>query len=175
MRPPTTSLIPLDAIDPAQIEALLDRAFEPSRRRRTAYRLRDGAEWLPALSFAALDGDGELVGTIQCWPIGLAEAAGRVMPLIMVGPVAVLPERQGGGIGAALMLAMLGALSPATVQKPIMPQMMIGDAGFYGRFGFAAAPPGWRLPGPWESARLLVRSENPAVLPTEGMLGPWRG
>jgi len=31
------------------------------------------------------------------------------------------------------------------------------------------------LPGPWEPHRLLVRTTNPAVLPSEGMLGPWRG
>ena len=32
---------------------------------------------------------------------------------------------------------------------------------------------GWKLPGPWDPARLLVRCANPSVLPEEGMLGPW--
>ena len=40
------TLIPLDAVDPALIEQLLDRAFEPTRKQRTAYKLRDGADWL---------------------------------------------------------------------------------------------------------------------------------
>jgi predicted N-acetyltransferase YhbS len=90
----------------------------------------------------------------------------------MVGPVAVLPERQGEGFGTALMLAMLGALDPAAP----LPQAMIGDEPYYGKFGFSAAHTGgWRLPGPWDPARLLARTDNPAVLPRDGMLGPWRG
>ena len=153
------------------VEALLDRAFEPARRQRTAYRLREGAQALPPLSFAALDAHDLLVGSIQCWPVGLTDETGRVHPLIMVGPVAVLPEAQGLGYGQALMQAALGALSP---QAPL-PQVMIGDPEYYGRFwGFTAAPSaGWQLPGPHDPARLLVRCENPAVLPATGTLGPW--
>ncbi|MFN9578520.1 MAG: GNAT family N-acetyltransferase, partial [Novosphingobium sp.] len=49
------TLIPLDNVDPALVEARLDRAFEPERRQRTAYRLREGLDWLPGLSFAAID------------------------------------------------------------------------------------------------------------------------
>ena len=37
------------------VEQLLDRAFGPDRQARTAYRIRMGMDWLPALSFAALD------------------------------------------------------------------------------------------------------------------------
>jgi predicted N-acetyltransferase YhbS len=57
------------------------------------------------------------------------------------------------------------------------PMVLIGDAIYYDRFfGFSAAnTAGWKLPGPWEPARLLCRTANPAVLPQEGMLGPWRG
>ena len=167
-----TNLIPLDNVDPALVEDLLDRAFEPERRTRTAYKLREGMEWLPALSFAALDSSDQLVGTIQCWPVALTDPAGRAHPIIMVGPVAVLPEQQGFGYGKALMLASLGALSP---EAPL-PQMMIGDPEYYERFfGFSNAHTGgWSLPGPFEQRRLLARTDNPALLPREGMLGPWR-
>lgn len=167
------TLIPLDAVEPALVEALLDRAFEPERRQRTAYKVREGTDWLPGLSFAAIDGADHLVGTIQCWPVALTDRAGRAHPLIMVGPVAVLPEAQGKGIGQALMTASLGALSP----QAALPQVMIGDPEYYGRFwGFTNAPTaGWSLPGPFEQHRLLARCDNPAVLPKEGMLGPWRG
>jgi predicted N-acetyltransferase YhbS len=91
----------------------------------------------------------------------------------MVGPVAVLPEAQGAGFGKALMTAALAALSP---QAPL-PQVMIGDPEYYGRFwGFSnEATEKWSLPGPFEQRRLLVRCDNPAVLPKEGLLGPWRG
>jgi predicted N-acetyltransferase YhbS len=58
-----------------------------------------------------------------------------------------------------------------------LPQVMIGDPEYYGRFwGFSAEPTaGWILPGPWEPHRLLARCDNPAVLPKEGSLGPWVG
>ncbi|MBC2650734.1 N-acetyltransferase [Novosphingobium flavum] len=166
------NLIPLDAVDPALIEDLLDRAFEPGRHQRTAYKVRDGMDWLPGLSFAALDGEEHLVGTIQCWPVALTDPNGRAHPLIMVGPVAVLPEQQGAGYGKALMTAALAALSP---QAPL-PQVMIGDPEYYGRFfGFSNAHTGgWDLPGPFEPRRLLARCDNPAILPERGMLGPWR-
>ena len=166
------TLIQLDTVDPVLIEALLDAAFEPTRRTRTAYSVREGTEWLPALSFAALDSADELVGTIQCWPLALTDPNARRHPLIMVGPVAVLPARQGEGYGQALMTACLAALSP---DAPL-PQVMIGDADYYGRFfGFSNAHTGgWQLPGPFDPARLLARTANPALLPGEGMLGPWR-
>jgi predicted N-acetyltransferase YhbS len=169
----TATLIPLDAVDSALIEALLDRAFDAERKNRTAYKVREGTEWLPALSFAALDGDEHLVGTIQCWPLALTDPDGRRHPMIMVGPVAVLPEAQGAGFGKALMEASLSALDP----RAPLPQVMIGDPEYYGRFwGFtAASTQAWDLPGPFERHRLLVRCANPAVLPERGMLGPWLG
>lgn len=167
------TLIPLDNVDSALIEALLDRAFEPERRQRTAYSLREGVDWLPGLSFAAIDEEDNLVGTIQCWPVALTDPAGRRHPMILVGPVAVLPEAQGAGYGKALMTAAIGALDP----RAPLPQVMIGDPEYYGRFwGFSAEHTGgWTLPGPWEPRRLLVRCDNPAVLPSEGSLGPWLG
>jgi predicted N-acetyltransferase YhbS len=167
-----SNIIPLSDVDSALVEALLDRAFEPARRKRTAYKLREGLDYLPALSFAAIDDDDMLAGTIQCWPVALTDPKGRRHPLIMVGPVAVLPEQQGYGFGKALMQASLDAISP---EAPL-PQVMIGDPEYYGRFwGFSADHTGgWKLPGPWEPRRLLARCENPAVLPLEGMLGPWR-
>jgi len=166
------NLIPLDAVDPALVEQLLDRAFEPARHGRTAYKVREGMDWLPGLSFAALDEDGMLVGTIQCWPVALTSPDGRAHPMIMVGPVAVLPEAQGAGYGKALMTAALAAISP---EAPL-PQVMIGDPEYYNRFwGFSNAQTGgWSLPGPYEKHRLLARCDNPAVLPAEGTLGPWR-
>lgn len=167
------NIIPLADVDPALIEALLDRAFEPDRHKRTAYKVREGTESLGGLSFAALDEHDMLAGTIQCWPVALTDPSGRKHPLVMVGPVAVLPEHQGRGFGKALMTASLAALDP----RAPLPQVMIGDPDYYGRFwGFTnEATGGWALPGPFDRARLLVRCDNPAVLPAEGTLGPWKG
>jgi predicted N-acetyltransferase YhbS len=171
------TIIPLSDVDPALVEDLLDHAFEPERHTRTAYKVREGVDWLPGLSFAALDEDDMLAGTIQCWPVALTGVGGdgkaRAHPMIMVGPVAVLPEQQSRGFGKALMVASLAALNP---QAPL-PQVMVGDPEYYGRFwGFTNEHTGgWDLPGPFEQRRLLARCDNPAILPKQGMLGPWRG
>ena len=163
------SIVPLSAVEPHLIEDLLDAAFEPERRRRTSYRIREGTEWLPPLSFAALDDEEWLVGSIQVWPVALTAPDSRPYPLLMVGPVAVMPGQQGEGYGKALMAASLGAIDPSAP----LPQVLIGDADYYGRFGFVEAPRGWQCPAEWDPARLLVRCDNPAILPPQGLLGPW--
>ncbi len=169
--PAMPTIIPLANVDADLVEQLLDRAFGEGRQARTAYRIREGVEWLEALSFAALDDDEYLAGTIQLWPVALTDPDGRNHPLIMVGPVAVLPEKQSEGYGKALMLAALGAIDAGAA----LPQVMIGDPDYYGRFfGFASeATQNWHCPGPFDRDRLLVRCDNAAILPEEGMLGPW--
>ena len=164
------TLIPLTAVEPALIEQLLDAAFGEGRHARTAYRIREGTAWLEALSFAVLDEEDYLTGSIQIWPVALTDPKGRPHPMLMVGPVAVMPGRQGEGYGKALMSAALGAIDP----RAALPQVLIGDEAYYGAWGFASGPTAsWRCPGPWDPARLLVRADNPGVLPLEGMLGPW--
>jgi predicted N-acetyltransferase YhbS len=85
-----------------------------------------------------------------------------------------MPALQREGYGKALTLASLAAIDSSA--RPL-PQVLIGDADYYGRFfGFSAeGTGGWTLPGPFDPARLLVRGANPAVLPKRGALGPWLG
>lgn len=173
----TATLIPLAGVDPAMIDELLDRAFGPDRHARTAYRIRAGMQWLDALSFAVLDEEEMLVGTIQCFPIALFDKDARGIPLVMVGPVAVVPERQSEGFGQGLMAAMLDA-EARLAKDGIAPfaQVLIGDEDYYGRWGFSAAlTSGWSCPGPFEKERLLARGPALAAMPAEGMLGPWSG
>ncbi len=167
---PNRTVIPLANVEPAMIEQVLDRAFGEDRHGRTAYRIREGMDWLPALSFAALDPDGMLAGTIQAWPVALTDPQGRAHPLIMVGPVAVLPEYQDQGYGRAMMAALFSGIDPAAP----LPQVLIGDTDYYRRFGFTNEHTrGWSCPGPWEPERLMVRTDHPETLPQEGRLGPW--
>lgn len=165
------ALVPLSAVEPEAVEALLDRAFGPERRTRTAYRVRAGTVPVPELSFAALDSDGTLLGTIQCWPVALACDGGDSVPLVMVGPVAVEPGRQQGGIGRALMERMLEAV-PGCGAPGCDALMLVGDPEYYERFfGFTAErTAGWRLPGPFEPRRLLARGDK--VPDCAGLLGP---
>ena len=164
----TPVLVPLDAVDPAEVEALLDRAFPPGRQARTAYKVRGSVAPIPALCFAMVE-DGALIGSIQCWPVALTDDAGVVHPLIMVGPVAVAPDRQRDGIGRHLLNHMLAVAAALGLDRALM---LIGDPEYYGRFfGFTAERTGgWRLPGPVERHRLLARGADvPAVT---GMLSP---
>jgi predicted N-acetyltransferase YhbS len=76
--------------------------------------------------------------------------------MVLVGPVAVTPERQQDGIGRRLMHAALAAAGEDAAL------MLIGDPEYYARFfGFSAErTAGWRLPGPVERHRLLARGSN---------------
>ncbi len=85
-------LIGLEQVDGQVVEQLLDRAFGPGRHGRTAYRLREGVAALAGPSLAARE-NGLLVGTIQLWPVLFTGDDGRRVPLRLVGPVAVQPER----------------------------------------------------------------------------------
>lgn len=157
-------------IAPQAVEALLDAAFGADRFGRTAYRIRQGMDVVPALSFAAVEG-GMLIGTIQCWPVAHRAADGTATPLVMVGPVAVRPDVQRGGHGRLLMAHMLDAAQTEADGA----LMMIGDPEYYGRFfGFDAEATGaWDLPGPYEKRRLLARAVNGHALPAgAGMIGP---
>lgn len=92
--------------------------------------LRDSDAWLPALSLVALDPDGSVVGHVVCtrgW-IGSTAALG-------LGPLSVLPGRQGCGVGGALMHAVLGAADAC--DEPVV--VLLGHAGYYPRFGFRPA------------------------------------
>ncbi|UYY77876.1 GNAT family N-acetyltransferase [Sphingomonas sp. R1] len=163
--------VALDAVDPQAVEALLDRAFGPGRHQRTAYRVRQGTQPIRPFSFAALTADGKLAGTIQSWPVALASDSGPLVPLVMVGPVAVDPSLQQGGIGRRLMQETLDAADVSALPGAEA-LMLIGDPEYYGRFfAFDASRTGrWRLPGPFESQRLLARGA--AVPNCSGMLVP---
>lgn len=115
---------------------------------------------IAALSFAILDG-ADLAGTIQCWPVELSGDDGAAVPMILVGPVAVEPAIQRGGIGRQLMAHMLAAADASDIAGA-RALMLIGDPEYYGRFfGFTAeATAAWRLPGRFEPRRLLARGDG---------------
>ncbi|MET0362362.1 MAG: GNAT family N-acetyltransferase [Sphingobium sp.] len=166
-------LEPLAAQDADAIDALLDAAFGPDRRGRTAYHIRRGMAWMTDLSFAAIDSEtGVMTGLLQSWPVALHGADGVQTPLVMVGPVAVLPGDQGAGQGRALMDRLIEEAARLTPD----PLIMIGDPGYYQRFWQFSADGtgGWQAPGPFEAPRLLARLSRPDgnPLPRSGMLGP---
>lgn len=160
---------PLASVPAAAVEALLDRVFGADRRGRTAYRIREGMAQIDALSFAAFEGEA-LAGTIQCWPIELRHRDGSATPLVMLGPVAIVPERQGEGYGRALMHASIDRARALGMADALM---LIGDPEYYGRFGFSAdCTAAWEAPGTVERHRLLAYGPCTPLAP--GLLGPRR-
>jgi predicted N-acetyltransferase YhbS len=147
------------------VEDLLDRAFGTDRHARTAYLVRGAAQAIPALGFVATEKNA-IVGSVQCWPVALHLDAGGMVPLVMVGPVAVAPDRQRSGLGRSLTATAIDAAGDDAAL------CLIGDPEYYGRFfGFSAQrTSAWRLPGPVERHRLLARGT--AVPDAAGMLGP---
>lgn len=155
-------LVPLDEADAAAREQLLDRAFGPDRLLRTAARVRAGAAPLAGACLAVLDG-AALVGSIAVHRIHWHAADGRMQPLAWLGPLARDPDREGEGIGVALMHAALAAVDAAALDVAL-----IGDAPYYQRWGFSAEGTAlWAMPGPVDRARLLLRARAP-----DGWVGP---
>jgi predicted N-acetyltransferase YhbS len=102
------------------------------------------------------------------WKKAFVADIGDDAPLVMVGPVAVAPDRQDIGIGRLLIHHALEA-ADSTGQDALM---LIGDPEYYGRFfGFTYdRTSAWRVPGPVERHRLLARGSS--VPAGAGLLGP---
>jgi predicted N-acetyltransferase YhbS len=134
--------------DIAAREALLDLSFGDARFAKASERLREGRLPAEGLSFAATDRV-RLVGTVRLWHV----SAGPGRPALLLGPLAVDPDRRGRGIGAALM-ARAVAEARRRGHRLIL---LVGDEPYYARFGFsAAAAAALTLPGPYERHRLLA-------------------
>ena len=133
-------------------EALLDASFGLARFAKTCERLREGRAAAEGLSFVAVDGT-RIVATLRFWHVECGRA-----PALMLGPLAVADSHRAAGIGGALMrhgLARAADLGHGGV-------MLVGDAPYYARFGFAAAPvEKLTLPGPVDRERFLGLALRP--------------
>jgi predicted N-acetyltransferase YhbS len=136
-------------------EALLDAAFGALRFKKTSERLRAGR--LPAEGLALLAEDGDaLVGTVRLWSV----RAGGVEAL-MLGPLAVAQSHRGLGLGARLMREAIARAA----KRGHAAILLVGDAPYYGRFGFAALlTKRLALPGPVDRARFLGLELVPGAL-----------
>lgn len=111
-----------------EVEALYDLCFAPGRTALSSYRLRDGVRPVAELCLVLRDEGGTLAAVIRYWPV---QVAGK--PVLLLGPIAVHPTRQGEGLGGLLMLESLSEARRLGWERVLL----VGDAPYYGRFGFA--------------------------------------
>jgi predicted N-acetyltransferase YhbS len=138
------------AADVAAREALLDDAMGPKRKTKSSEKLRRGRRPSEGLAFVARDASGDVAGTVRLWDVTLGEGGPAAL---LLGPLAVDPSLKSAGIGSALMrhaVAEAARLGHGAI-------LLVGDAPYYGRFGFSAAKTGsLAMPGPYERHRLLA-------------------
>ncbi len=134
----------LDDVD--RIRSINDAAFGGTAEGRIVDRVRGTDRWIDGGSLVAEAEEGELVGHLLLSRGELVGADGVERPILVLGPVAVLPEHQRRGVGAALMRA---AIEFARARhEPLI--CLVGQAGYYPRFGFERARRiGIEPPGPW--------------------------
>ena len=110
-----------------EVEALFDKAFAPGREALSSYRLRDDVPPVAELCLVARDGAGILGGAVRFWPVRIG-----AHKALLLGPIAVHPTRQGEGLGGQMMRAVVGQAQDAWGRL-----LLVGDAPYYSRFGFA--------------------------------------
>jgi predicted N-acetyltransferase YhbS len=142
--------------DAAAREALLDEGYGPDRFTKTSERLREGRLPAAGLSLVAVH-YGRLVGTVRLWHV----SAGAGRAALLLGPLAVHPRHRNRGIGGTLMRRAIARARLAGHDAILL----VGDAAYYGRFGFTAASTGelW-MPGRFQRERLLALELRPRAL-----------
>lgn len=156
----------LEALDDSDdIEKLLDQVFGPDRFNKKSYRYRRNIPPVFAFCWVAYDED-RLVGTIRYWPIRVGT---KGVPALLLGPLGVAPDRRGEGIGVTLVMRTMELARQAGVRNILL----VGDIGYYARFGFEpAAPHGYHMPGE-DPARLQIEPLVPGALTEDaGLLRP---
>ena len=136
-----------------EVEALYDLCFAPGREALSSYRLREGVPRVADLCLVARDDLGICGGAIRYWPV---QVAGK--PVLLLGPIAVHPTRQGEGLGGHMMLESL-ELARASGWARVL---LVGDAPYYKRFGFRPMA-GIKMPPPTNPDRVLGLALHPGA------------
>ncbi len=141
------------APDLEHIEALHDTVFGPGALTRAAYRVREAQPRFTPYCRVLFDGD-VLVAAIRFTAIRIGGAAGA----LMLGPLGVVGSHANKGHGRRLVVEGLASARAAGLSGVLL----VGDAPYYARFGFARVPPGRiEMPGPFDPARLLLAELTP--------------
>src|SRR3954470_72979 len=116
------TILPETAEDAISIERLHERTFGPGRVAKTAYRIREGIEHQPDLSFTARIGT-LLVGSVRLTPIRIGATKA-----LLLGPLTIEPPFRERGIGKTLIDR---ALTEAKTKGHRL-VVLVGDEPYYG-------------------------------------------
>jgi predicted N-acetyltransferase YhbS len=158
------------ASDQPATENLLDLTFGLNRSAKTSYRLLEGNTAIGGLSLVTREEGFGLTGAISFWPLKIGDAG---TDAVLLGPLAVHPDRQNIGIGRALMRSGLDRAKALGHRLVIL----VGDAPYYARVGFHKVPYNQiELPGPVDPERLLYLelAEGALALAKGLVLPPYR-
>lgn len=111
-----------------EVEALYDLCFAPGRTALSSYRLRDDVPPVPELCQLARDEARIISAVIRYWPVRVGG-----QDTLLLGPVAVHPTHQGEGLGGLLINVSLHKARDLGWGRVLL----VGDAPYYSRFGFA--------------------------------------
>ncbi len=110
------------------------RAFDGEVEPRLVEAIRASDGFLPDLSLVA-ESDAGIVGHVMLSRVWLEDDGGARREVLCLAPLAVAPERQREGVGAALMRR---AVNDADERGwPLI--VLLGHPSYYPRFGFAPA------------------------------------
>ena len=128
------------AIEAVTIAAFADAPHTSHTEQFILRALRAAGEL--TLSIAAEE-HGQVVGHVALSPVTITDGHGhQAAGWYGLGPISVLPQRQGHGIGSRLMEQALSELRAMQAAGCVL----LGDPAYYGRFGFQAHA-GLQLPG----------------------------
>jgi putative acetyltransferase len=148
---------PETAADAEGIRDVNDAAFGQAGEGRLVERLR--ANGAATISLVA-EYNGRIVGHILFSPV-MIEADGRAAQGLGLGPMAVMPECQGRGIGACLVLE--GLERAEADGTPFC--VVLGHPHFYPRFGFVPAlQHGVRCKWDVADEAFMIRISDPAAM-----------
>jgi predicted N-acetyltransferase YhbS len=143
------------------VERVLDAAFGPGRHAKSSERVREFSSLDYKRSRVALSG-AKLVGCCRIWPIAVGDT-----PALFLGPLAVQPGLQKGGLGAQLVEACIDACRDGRFPALVL----VGRPNFFARFGFLPLPAGAvTMPAPTDPARLQALALVPSG--AENLAGP---
>ena len=115
------------AIDAVTVAAFRDAPHADHTEQFIVRALR--AAGMLTLSLVAEDKGGCIVGHVAVSPVTISDG---VCDWYGLGPISVVPERQGQGVGSAMMQHALDALRMLGAAGCVV----LGDPGYYARFGF---------------------------------------